>query len=135
MTNREEALRRIAVGDIFSAEGSSGSTRICLTMSVTETIILARNIPTQAIYEFDRRTGVAVRYFSSTPYYYTIDSVAALPANIHEILLGLDRKYREGEYKRAEDPEWQRPPSEVALTEDQSRALLFVSHFYPENPI
>src|SRR5271167_750854 len=131
MTDREAALRRIAAGDIFSAEGSSGSTRICLTMSVTETTILARNIPTQAIYEFDRRTGVAVRYFSSTPYYYTIDSVAALPVDIRDILLGLDRKYREGEYRRAEDPQWEPPPEEVGLTEEQRRALRFVSDFYP----
>jgi len=50
-------------------------------------------------------------------------------------MLCLDRKYREAEYQRAEDPEWEMPPGQARLTEEEKRGLLFVSYFYPENPI
>ncbi len=104
-------------------------------MLVNEATILARNIPTQAIYEFDRRTGIAVRYFSSRAVYYTIVSVARLPHDIHEIFLELDEKYRDGEYRRAEDSNWEGSPAELALTEEQKRAHLFIGDFYRTNPL
>lgn len=104
-------------------------------MSVNGERILARNIPTQAIYEFDRSTGIAVRYFSSRPVYYTISSVAPLPEDIRQILLKLDEKYREFEYRRAEDPEWECPPDRIASTEDETRALDFTDDFYAAHPL
>jgi hypothetical protein len=57
------------------------------------------------------------------------------PSDIRDALLGLDRKYREAEYRRAEDPEWEMPPEQARLSEEEKRGLLFVSHFFPENPI
>jgi hypothetical protein len=65
----------------------------------------------------------------------TIDSVAHLPPDIHEGLLGLDRKGREAEYQRAADQAWEVPPGYARLTEEEKRGQLFISHFYPENPI
>ena len=65
----------------------------------------------------------------------TINSVAPLPFDIHEIMLELDRKYRAGEYRRAEDPDWVRAPEEIGLTENQKRGLRFVDGFHGANPL
>jgi hypothetical protein len=135
MTSRETALRMIGMGDIFHDEDAAGPTRICLTLSVTDATILARAVTTQEVIEFDRRTGVAIHHSHSTLYRYVIDSVAPLPSDIHEIILSLDRKYREGECRRAEEPNWQPPSSESALTREQIRGLLFVADFYQANPL
>jgi hypothetical protein len=135
VTDRRTALGRISIGDIFNAEGETGSTRICVAMSISEAAILARDISTQALYEFDRQTGVAVRYFSSTPYRYTINSVAPLPDDIREIFLRLDEKLQEAKCRRAEDPGWEQPREEGILTKEEIRAYLFIDDFYRSNPI
>ena len=74
------------------------------------------------MHEFDRTTGV--ENVDNNPV--VIDSVAPLPGDIRDILLGLDRKYREAEYRRAEAPNWRLPEDEAKLTKDEIRALLFV---------
>jgi hypothetical protein len=131
MPDRQTALARISVGEIFHASAANGASLICLVMSVTETVIQARNVATQIIYEFDRRTGVADWYVYSEHYICTIDSVAPLPADIHESMLSLDRKGRAGEYREIEDPEG---PSNYPLTAEEKRGLIFVSYFYPAFP-
>ena len=135
MTSRETALVQIGVGDIFNAEDAAGPVRTCLTISVTKTTILARSITTQEIIEFDRETGAATHFWHSARYDYVINSVAPLPSDIHQIMLSLDRKYREGEYKRAENPEWKPLAEESGLNEEQVRGLLFVADFYQANPL
>ena len=60
-----------------------------------------------------------------------INSVEPLPEDIREIVLGLDQKYREDEYRRAEDPNWAPPEGSSRLTPDQRRAILFIADFYP----
>jgi hypothetical protein len=132
---RELALARISVGDFFHASASNGASLLCLTMLVTATEIVARNIATQIVYRFDRRTGLAQWNSYGSVFHCTIDSVAPLPPDIHESLLNLDRKGREVEYQRAADPDWEVPPGSARLTDEQKRDLLFVSDFYPENPI
>jgi len=104
-------------------------------MSVTGTTIQARAVTTQEIIEFDRRTGVADHRFRSASYRYVIDSVAPLPADIHDIMLSLDRRYRESEYRWAENPDWKPTLEDTRLTKEQIRGLLFVSDFYKANPI
>ena len=101
-------------------------------MSVTKTMIQARNVATQIIYDFDRQTGVTDWYVFSEHTICTIDSVAPLPVDIHEIMLSIDRKGRESEYREAEDPDG---PEQYALTDEERRGLLFVSYFYPAFPI
>jgi len=131
MAQRSVALKNIADGDIFHGRPPKGTASfICLALQVRERTIFARRITTQSVHEFDRTTGVEV---DSNPV--VINSVAPLPADIREILLGLDRKYREAEYRRAEDPDWRLPEDEAKLTKDEIRALLFVGKFYEENPI
>jgi hypothetical protein len=132
---RELALTKISAGDLFHASATNGASLLCLTISVTATTILARNVATQIIYHFDRHTGHARWNVHGTIYDCKIDSVAPLPPDIHAILLDLDRKGRDVEYQRAADPGWEMPPGQARLTEEEKRGLLFVSHFYPENPI
>lgn len=135
MSDRVTILAKIATGDIFRATDAAGPVRICLTISVTENTILARSVATQELIEFDRRAGAAQRNRHGATYHYVITSVAPLPTDIHKIMLSLDQKYREGEYRDAEDPERQLQPGEAALTKEQIRGLLFVSKFYPANPL
>lgn len=133
MTSREAALKTLRTGDIFNVEDAAGPVRVCLTISVTETAIVARSVTTQEIIEFDRRKGVAIHFWHSGKYEYVINSLAPLPRDIHEIMLSLDRRYRESEYKLAENPEWEPSPGESALTKEQIRGLLFVADFYRAN--
>jgi hypothetical protein len=132
VADRYRALKKIVVGDIFHAGAANGASLICLAMSVTETVIQARNVATQIIYDFNRQTGVADWYIFSEHYICTIDSVAPLPADIHEIMLSIDRKGRESEYREAEDPDG---PGQYALTDEERRGLLFVGYFYPAFPV
>jgi hypothetical protein len=130
MTQREVALRSIAVGDIFHGREGTASC-ICLALQVKERTILARRITTQSVHEFDRATGVE----NVGRYPIIIDSIASVPADIREILLGLDRKYREAEYSQAEDPNWRMPADEAKLTRDEISALLATGKLHENNPI
>lgn len=130
MTDRERALRRLGEGDLLNAEDEDGPTRICLVTSVTATTILTRSITVQEIIEFDRSTGKA-----RAPFDFIITSIEALPMDIQEIILGLDRKYGESKRRRAEDPTWRVPPGGSALSKEQIRALLFTDDFYKANPL
>ena len=135
MINREAALGNIAVGDIFNSRHPEGPVRICLALSVTTTTIQARSIMTQEIFEFDRRSGAATLYGRSLDKRLVIDSVAPLPEDIRDIMLGLDRKGREYEYKLAEDPYWWPSCEESARTEKEIRGLGFVSDFYRQHKL
>lgn len=48
MDDRKDALRLLAVGEIFHAEAPNGASLICLTLAVTETGIHARTVTTQS---------------------------------------------------------------------------------------
>jgi hypothetical protein len=96
MNDRKAALRSIAVGDIFHAGvGRSGASYPCLALQVRENAIFARRMTTQSVHWFDRTTGVEIDQDEVV-----IDSAAPLPDDIREIMLGLDRKYREDEVRR-----------------------------------
>jgi hypothetical protein len=131
-TDRKTALAAIAVGDLFHGSlGRGTASFICLALQVREKTIFARRITTQSVHEFDRTTGVET--IDSNPV--VINSVALLPGDVQEILLGLDRKYREAEYRFAEDPDWRMPADDVKLTKDEIRALLVTGKLHDENPI
>jgi hypothetical protein len=132
MTDREASLKKIAVGDMFHASIRSGSgpSYPCLALQVREDRIFARRVTTQSVHWFDRKTGVEIDDSRIV-----IDSVEPLPDDIHEIMLGLDQKYREIEIRHAEDPDWAPPEGSSRLTPDQRRAILFIVKFYPDNPL
>jgi hypothetical protein len=131
MVNRKEALRRIAVGDIFHASALNGASFICVALQVKENAIFARRVTTQSVHEFNRTTGVEGP--DENPL--TIDSVAPLPLDIRDIMLGLDQKYHAGEHRRAEDPDWKMPAEDVALSMEERSGLLFIGDFYRAHPI
>jgi hypothetical protein len=128
MANRSRALLAIAPGDIFHAEAANGASLICLTLSVTESVIHARNVATQIAYDFDRQTGTAQWNIFSKTYLCTIDSVAPLPRDIHAIMLDIDRKEME---------HLKRPEADIdgTFTAEERRGLLYVSYYYPAFPI
>ena len=130
MTDREAALRSIGVGDIFHAQAPGGVSYPCLTLQIRENAIFARRVTTQSVHWFDRETGIEVDDDRIV-----IDSVAPLPDDIHEIMLGVDRLFREAEHRRAEDPDWKPAEDYFHLTKDQIRAFSFIAEFYPAHPL
>ncbi len=92
--------------------------------------IFARRTTIQSVHWFDRKTGMEIGDDRVM-----IDSVEPLPEDIHQIILGLDQKYREIEFRQAEDPNWEPPEGSSRLTPDQRRAILFIAKFYPAHPL
>jgi hypothetical protein len=133
MTDREAALKEISVGDIFHAsirDRTDGPSCICLALQVRDHAIFARRITTQSVHWFDRTTGVDLDNDRIV-----IDSVAPLPDDIHEIMLSIDRLFREAEYRCAEEPDWEPSEDYFHQSKDQIRALLFIGKFYPAHPL
>lgn len=95
---------------------------ICLVTAITETTIHARTMLTQYLLKFDRQTGKGELKGEITTSPCTIDSVAPLPVDIHNTMLGLDRKSR-----------LERNEERARLTEDEKRALLFLHSHYESN--
>jgi hypothetical protein len=89
-----------------------------LVEAITSDRVEARRVTTQGHVTFDLNTGQTL---SNDPKVRcTIDSIAPLPADIHNIMLGLDRKMRLRFDK---------------LSREEKDALLFVADFYPANPL
>jgi hypothetical protein len=117
--SREQLLSNLVVGDFFRALAANGAELICLVTRVREDVIEARRFTTREEFRFDRITGRVYADFESV-----IDSVAPLPENVRNVLLGLDRRYR-----LSSNDDY------GVFTEDERKALLFISSFYPENPV
>jgi hypothetical protein len=130
MTDRKAALQKIAVGDIFHASGTNGASFPCLVLQIRENAVFARRVTTQSVHWFDRTTG-----FDQNNPKIVIDSVAPLPNDIREIMLSIDRLFREAEYRSAEEPDWEPPEDHFHQSKDQIRALLFIDKFYSANPL
>lgn len=109
----------IGAGDIFHASAPNDASMICLALKVDETTILARAVTSQREYSFDRLSGAADREGVRC----TIDSTAALPPEVHQALLGLDRIYS------AEASGESHP-----LTESEKRALVFAAQYSRKDP-
>lgn len=121
------ALSTIDVGDIFNADTPFGGTVICLALVVTADSIRARDICRQGeLLDFDRQTGVALWPGSEIGTTCTITSIAPLPPDVHEALLGLDRKYTRG---------WPLTTEELKLTEAEKKAFVFVYDYHATNRI
>jgi hypothetical protein len=112
-------LARLVPGDIFHAEHPNGASLICLLMEVSANAIIARTVTTQYALEFDRRTGMTTDGAGSR-----IDSITPLPVDIHNVMLGIDRKSRlETHVER------------FKLTDAEKRALAYVSSHYASHPL
>lgn len=120
MKDRKTLLGKLAVGDVFHAESPKAPSLICLVVSVTETTIQARTVTSGEHFEFDRQTGVAQWIDEAVSC--TIDSVAPLPVDIHNVILGLDRKLR-----------LEQDPRRVRLNDAERQALIYVARHYSSN--
>jgi hypothetical protein len=117
---RKRLLGNLVPNDIFHAECPSGASLVCLVTSVTDAVIRARRMTTGENLEFDRRTGVTQD--GGTPC--AINSVAPLPVEIHNVMLGIDRKSR-----------LEHLPERHKLTDAEKRAFAFIEAHYASNPI
>lgn len=117
MADRMSALASLAAGDIFHAQANDGASLVCLVTSVTDVAINARTVTTQYCLSFDRQAGIA-NWGDGICF---IDSMAPLPAEILDVLLGLDQRYRLG-------------VSCPKLSASEIQALLFVGPFFRSQP-
>jgi hypothetical protein len=117
-TRREALLRSLTAGDIFHAEGANGESLLCLAIHVGETTIDVRTVTGQIPLQFNRQTGEG-RWGDTKC---NIDSVVTLPSEVHNIILGIDRKYR-----------FESNDQRLKLTGPERKALLFVSSHYSSN--
>lgn len=124
MIDRKAALDCLVIGDIFHATSADGAPLVSLVTSITGTTILARTMTTQYPLKFDRQTGKGKLKGEVRAVPCTIDSIAPLPVDIHNVMLGLDRKFR---------LEWKE--DRIKLNEDEKRALLFLDSHYESNPL
>lgn len=85
-------------------------------MRVDQTTIATRRLLTGGDENFDPQTGRGDRC--------TLDSVAPLPADIHDLIYNLDRRQH-----LAVSVE------ELRLTRSEKEALLFIAKFYPTHPL
>lgn len=127
--DRGQLQLNLAVGDIFHAVSSKAPSLVLLVVAVTDTKIDARNICTQDRLSFDRASGIAggtdERLLETDqPVTCTIDSVARLPVDMHNVLIGLDRRFRL-------EHDWER----IKLTDAEVRALSYVQRHYAANPL
>jgi hypothetical protein len=90
MTDRETALRNLAVGNIFHAQSRNGASFVCLVTALDDGTIYARRIHTQDDVQFDRNTGFEIGKQQTR-----IDCITAFPPDIQNIFLAMDRKYQE----------------------------------------
>lgn len=131
--DRRALLDNLAVGDIFHASAPNGASLICLATGATDAIVQARTITHQMHLEFDRKTGIAEwnpakgrpgKGSDDLWIQCTIDSVAPLPPDIHNVMLFIDRVSR---LKHLHDG--------AGMSEPKKHAFLFVYSYYRENPL
>lgn len=124
LQTRDELLQRLEPGDIFLAEypDRPGPQRFCLVLQVSETRIRARCIHTQQKHEFDRRTGAETDLGGDGGS--MIVSVAPLPPDMHNTLVGMDRRYRLGLDKER-----------IKLTEDDLRVGRVLDKHFMSQPL
>jgi len=126
--DRETALRKLAVGDIFHARGSGPASLVSLVTAIDNGTIYARRIHTQDDLKFDRNTG-----FQLGKVHTKIDCVAPFPPDIHNIILEMDRKhgYHTELFRKGVEPD----PKQRKMTADEKRANLSINAHVAANPI
>src|SRR4051812_25440585 len=91
---RQLALSAIKSGDVMYGISEAGNDKLLFVYDVSDDSIFARHITSQTSGVFDRYTGRTVSIPSGGNC--TIVSTAALPPELHETAVGLDRKFRTG---------------------------------------
>ncbi len=133
--DRKDLLHNLAVGDIFHASAPNGASLICLVTAVmaADSVIQARTVTHHMHLEFDRETGIAewnaakewpTKGHADVWVPCTIDSVAPLPIDVHNLMLFEDRKARLTYLS-----------DNAGLSDDEKDAFLFMYSYYRENPL
>jgi hypothetical protein len=128
MVDRETALRKVAVGDIFHARSSNRASLTCLVTAIDEGVIRARRIHTQDDVQFDRNTG-----FELGKAHTRIDCVAPLPPEVHTIFVEFDKRYQAAMALVRKGVEVD--PKEARWTAEERRAHELLNEHIAANPI
>lgn len=115
MPDLRSKLSLLVAGDIIHGRCAQGPNLFCLVESVTANRIETRRITTQCHVTFDIETGEEIGDPACR-----LDSIAPLPVDVHNVLLGLDRKMRLGT-----------PP----LDQAEKDALDFADEVYRAHPL
>jgi len=129
-SDRETLIDNLDVGDIFHAEYPNGAKCVCLVLSVTDAAIQARRITSQENLEFDRQTGIEKA--SNGMELAIINSVAPLPAEIHNLFLALNQKYGA---VHGQNDIFEKNPEYFKLSEAEKKAFRFIDMHYSANPL
>lgn len=92
LSNWRSSLSWLVPGDLVHRRCSEGQSLVCLVESLGPDRIVTRRITTQEPVTFDIETGEGVGAPGGC-----LDSIMPLPVDLHEVLLGLDRKRRLGD--------------------------------------
>jgi hypothetical protein len=131
MTDRKTLIGKLGVGEIFHAEYPNGAS-VCLVLSVNDTSIQARRVTTQENLEFDRQTGV--ERDSNAQSLAVINLVAPLPAQIYDVFLAMDQKYR-AFMAMDKKSKLEQDPDQFKLTNAEKQAFRFIDTHYASNPL
>ena len=115
MPDLRSKLCLLVPGDIIHGRHSAGPSLVCIVEAVEIDRLETRRITTQRHITFDIETGVEIDFPECR-----LDSIEPLPVDVHNVLLGLDRKIRVGK---------------VPINQAERDALLFAADFYPAHPL
>ena len=121
MPTRDQALNAISVGDIVFGLGAGGQEKLLLVYKTDRDGFSARHLTTQMTFKFGRDGKTGVRADGG---YIQIASTAKLPPDMHDVALGLDRKW-------AARPEY----PDTILSKAEIRLLLSYAAFFKANPL
>jgi len=130
MLDRKTLIGNLNVGDIFHAEYPNGASCVCLVLSVNDASIQARRVTTQENLEFDRQTGV--ERDSNAQSLAVINSVASLPAEIYNVFLAMDHKYKKF-MAMDEKSRFEQNPEQFKLTDVEKKTFRFIDSHYSSN--
>jgi hypothetical protein len=108
MSSREQALAAVKVGDVIFGLGAGGQEKLLLVYKVDREGFSARHVTTQMSFRFDR-DGKTRLYADGGRC--TVVSIAQLPPEAHQVVVGLDRKMRAGK----EYPDFVLSEAEIGL--------------------
>lgn len=118
---RKQVLDAIKQGDVIYGIAAGGQEKLMLVYRTTPDTIYARHVTTQTKVEF-RRDGRSRRCEGGGSC--TIVSVAPLPAEEHDVVLGLDRKMREA-----------KELTDLKLSKAEIQMLRMKAEFYQSSPL
>lgn len=115
MSDLRSRLSNLVSGDIIHGRHSAGPSLTCLVEAVEQDRIETRRVTTQAHVTFDVETGVEIDFPECR-----LDSIEPLPIDMHNVLLGLDRKMRVGR---------------LPIDQAERDVLLFLADFFRAHPL